>query len=89
MVLDTNTIEIFINKNIIFYENIFSYKIIHNQNRNIEEETRDIIQRDFDFFFKECFNHNLDNNNLEIETDRNFSENENDYRQDNKIQDNR
>jgi len=31
MVLDTNNSEIFINKNVIFYENIFPYKIIHTQ----------------------------------------------------------
>jgi len=72
VVLDTNNREIFINRNVIFYENIFPYKIIHTQNLNNEEQTKNIVQGDFGFF-KEYFNHNLDNNNLEIEIDINVS----------------
>jgi len=39
-----------------------------------------ILFKEILIFFKESFNHNLDNNNLKIETNRNVNENENDYR---------
>jgi len=70
IVLDTNNREIFINRNVIFYEKIFPYKMAHNYAFDNQEQDENFIQRDFDFL-KEPLDHNIDNNNIETKIDRN------------------
>jgi len=69
IVLDTNNREIFINRNVVFYEKIFPYKMAHNY------AFENFVQKDFDFL-KEPLDHNIDNNNIETEIDMNIDENQ-------------